>query len=307
MARGKDLLLLVVSFGSLLAGILASETFAPLRPYPVLCMTALLFLSFLSVHLAKILETARRTPLRIMGFLGFRLIALPVVTALFFRWVWPEYGLAAMLLAGISTGAVAPFFAQLLGANPSFVLVVVVLSSLAVPLTLPPLVALLFHREIDIPLLVMMRLLGLVVFIPLAAAEALKKFALPAADLLRRHQYSLSLVLFALTNLGVFSQYAAFFQEHPLRILEALVASFLCGFLFISAGIFVSRRWKVEDRLSAVVCLWITNKILVIVFSARFFSPIEPTVAAMYTFPFYSLVVFVRWWRNRTLAQARVS
>ena len=43
------------------------------------------------------------------------------------------------------------------------------------------------------------------------------------------------------------------------------------------------------------------NYILVIVFSAQFFSPIEPTVAALYTFPFYALVIPVRAWRNLRL------
>jgi len=40
---------------------------------------------------------------------------------------------------------------------------------------------------------------------------------------------------------------------------------------------------------------------LVIVFSARFFSPLEPTVAALYTFPFYAMVIPVRAWRNRRM------
>ena len=301
----KDLLLLAVSFGSLLAGITASEIFAPLRPYPVLCMMGLLFLSFLSIRLVDVFQTARRFPLRIIGFLGFRLIMLPVAMAGLFRLIWPAYGLSATLLAGISTGAVAPFFAHLLGANPSLVLVVVVFSSLAVPFTLPALVALLFSRELEIPLAAMMRLLSLVIFLPLAAAEVLKKVASPAADMLRRNQYPLSLLLFALTNLGVFSQYADFFRGHPLRILEALGVAFACGLSFIGAGMLVSRGWRLEDRLSAVVSLWIMNKILVIVFSARFFTPLEPTVAAMYTFPFYALVVFVRGWRNRILARNR--
>lgn len=307
MGSGKDVLLLAVSFGSLLAGITASEIFVLLRPYPVLCMMALLFLSFLPIRLADVLATARRFPVRILGFLGFRMIVVPVAIGGVFKLILPSYGLSATLLAGISTGAVAPFFAYLLKANPSFVLVVVVLSSLAVPFTLPPLVALLFSRELEIPLTAMMRLLSLVIFLPLIAAEILKKVALPAADLLRRNQYPLSLLLFALTNLGVFSQYADFFRGHPLRILEALGVAFACGLSLIGAGMLVSRGWRLEDRLSAVVSLWIMNKILVIVFSARFFTPLEPTVAAMYTVPFYALVVFVRGWRNRTLARNRAS
>jgi hypothetical protein len=55
-------------------------------------------------------------------------------------------------------------------------------------------------------------------------------------------------------------------------------------YIFIAAAILVAWRWRLEDQLSAVISLWIMNYILVIVFSLQFFSPLEPTVAALFTF-----------------------
>jgi bile acid:Na+ symporter, BASS family len=298
MFSPRDFLLLAVSFGSLLTGVLAPGVCAPLQPYPVVFMMLLLFLSFLSVRISQIRDTARQFPLRIAWFLLFRMILFPVAVALLFRLVWPAYSLSALLLAGISTGAVAPFFANLLQANMAMVLVVVVGSSLLVPFTLPPLVAFLFGHSMEIPLLGMMRLLMMVVFIPLAAAEVLKKAAPRAVDLIRGKQYPLSLILFAATNLGVFSKFADFFRQNLMILMTSISAAFLMGAIFIAAGILVAWRWRLSDQLASVISLWIMNKILVIVFSAQFFSPIEPTVAALYTFPFYALVIPVRVWRN---------
>ncbi|MFO7706961.1 MAG: hypothetical protein R6V84_02225 [Desulfobacterales bacterium] len=298
MLSGKDFLLLAVSFGSLLVGVLAPDLCAPLRPFPIVWMMLLLFLSFLSISISQIWQAACRSPLRIAGFLAFRMILFPAAVALLFRLIWPAYGLAAMLLAGISTGAVAPFFANLLQANMALVLVVVVGSSLLVPFTLPPLVALLFGHSMEIPLLGMMRLLVMVVFVPLLAAELLKRAAPAAAIRIKKGQYLLSLLLFALTNLGVFSKYSDFFHQQPTVLVEAVAVTFAAGFLFIAAGILVAWRWRLEDQLSAVISLWIMNYILVIVFSSQFFSPLEPTVAALYTFPFYALVIPVRAWRS---------
>ena len=42
------------------------------------------------------------------------------------------------------------------------------------------------------------------------------------------------------------------------------------------------------------VLLGVMNNILAMVFSAEFFSPLEPTVAAIYTIPFYSLIIPLR-------------
>ena len=301
MFSPKDFLLLAVSFGSLLTGILAPRACAPLQPYPVVCMMLLLFLSFLSIRVVQIWETARQSPLRIAWFLLFRMILFPVTVALLFRLIWPAYSLSALLLAGISTGAVAPFFANLLQANMALVLVLVVASSLLVPFTLPPLVAFLFGHSMEIPLLNMMRLLVMVVFIPLAAAEVLKKAAPRAVDLIRGKQFPISLMLFAMTNLGVFSKLADFFRQNFLILITSISAAFLLGAIFIASGILVAWRWKLSDQLASVISLWIMNYILVIVFSAQFFSPLEPTVAALYTFPFYALVIPVRAWRNRRM------
>jgi BASS family bile acid:Na+ symporter len=298
MFSPRDFLLLAVSFTSLIAGVLAPEACAPFQPYPVVFMMLLLFLSFLSIRISRIWETARQSPLRIAWFLLFRMILFPVAVTLLFRLAWPAYSLSALLLTGISTGAVAPFFASLLQANMAMVLVIVVASSLLVPFTLPPLVAVLFGQSMEIPLLQMMRLLIMVVFIPLAAAEMLKKAAPRAVDGIRRKQFALSLILFAMTNLGIFSKYADFFSRNVARLLTSLSAAFLVGASCVAAGWLVAWRWRLEDRLAAVINLWIMNYILVIVFSAQFFSPLEPTVAALYTLPFYALVIPVRAWRN---------
>jgi predicted Na+-dependent transporter len=298
MFSSRDFLLLAVSFGSLLTGVLAPKACAPLQPYPVVFMMLLLFLSFLSIRISQIWDTARQSPWRIAWFLLFRMILFPVAVALLFRLAWPAYSLSALLLAGISTGAVAPFFANLLQANMAMVLVVVVASSLLVPFTLPPLVAFLFGHSMEIPLLDMMRLLVMVIFIPLTAAEVLKKAAPRAVDLIRGKQYPLSLILFAMTNLGIFSKFADFFRQNILILMTAISAAFLIGAISIAAGILVAWRWTLPDQLASGISLWIMNYILVIVFSAQFFSPLEPTVAALYTFPFYAMVIPVRAWRN---------
>jgi BASS family bile acid:Na+ symporter len=301
MFSPKDFLLLAVSFGSLLTGVLVPGAWVPLQPYPIVFMMLLLFLSFLSIRISQIWETARQFPLRIAGLLLFRMILFPVAIALLFRLVWPVYSLSALLLAGISTGAVAPFFAGLLQANMALVLVVVVASSVLVPFTLPPLVAFLFGHSMEIPLLHMMRLLVMVVFIPLAVAEVLKKAAPRAVDLIRGMQYPVSLILFAMTNLGVFSKFSDFFRQNIVILMTSISAAFLLGAIFVASGILMAWRWKLPDQLACAISLWIMNYILVIVFSAQFFSPLEPTVAALYTFPFYALVIPVRAWRNHRL------
>ena len=294
MLRLRDLILLVVIYSSLLGGILFPKLGEVFQPFPLYCMMSFLFLSFLSIRITQISDTLRKSALLISGFLVLRMILIPVVVALFFRLVWPEYSLSALLLTGISTGVVAPFISTLLRANTPLVLVVVVLSSLLVPFTLPPLVDLLFSKTMDISLFSMMRLLFMVIFVPVVVAEILKKVSRPLVEGLIRKQYYISLALFTVTNLGIFSRYSEFFFQEPVTLLTATAVAFILGGLYLLVGLLLAYGRPVEDQVATVICLGAMNNVLVIVFSSEFFTPLEPTVAAMYMIPFFGLILPLR-------------
>lgn len=298
MLRWKDIVLLMVTFGSIAVGVLFPGPCSPLQPYPIICMMLLLFLSFLSVRIQDVYREVLRGWRRIGWFMAYRMILLPVTVAFLFKVAWPEYALAALLLTGVSTGAVASFFAILLQANAGFVLVMTVGSSLLVPFTLPPLVALLFGQAMDLSVAGMMRLLALVVFLPAVSSEAIKKIAPRIARRLVASQYGVALVLFATTNLGVFSQFSDFFFSNPQTLWVSMAAAFLLAGIYMAAGIGAAWRWGVPDQLAAAISVGIMNNILVIVFSAHFFTPLEPTTAAAYVVPYWLLVLPLRAWRE---------
>ena len=294
MFRVNDLILLVVIYSSLLAGILFPQVCSFFRPMPLYSMMSLLFLSFLSIRVADIWALARKSAIPVVSFLVLRMLLLPVCFAFFFRLIWPDYSLSALLLSGISTGVVAPFISNLLGANSPLVLVVVVSSSLLVPFTLPPIVDLLFGRSMEISLISMMRLLSMVVFIPVVLAEVLKRISKRVTNVLVKNQFYVALAMFSITNMGIFSKYSEFFHRKPITVGAALLASIILGALYLVTGLLLSWRRPVEDQLGAVICLGIMNNVLVIVFSSQFFTPLEPTVAAMYMIPFFGLILPLR-------------
>jgi BASS family bile acid:Na+ symporter len=298
MLRLRDLVLLIVIYSSLGLGILFPKTGRIFQPFPLYCMMSLLFLSFLSIKISQIADTLRRSALLIGGFLLIRMVLFPLAIALVFRIIWPAYSLSALLLSGISTGVVAPFISTLLQANTPLVLVVVVISSVLVPFTLPPLVDLLFSQSMEISLLSMMRLLFIVIFIPVIAAETLKKTSRSFTIKLIQNQYVISLFLFTITNLGIFSRYSEFFYQQPMSIFAASGAACLLAGIYLVAGLLIAWGKSVEDQVATVICLGIMNNVLVLVFSSQFFTPLEPTVAAMYMIPFFGLILPLRAYRE---------
>ncbi|MEW6264768.1 MAG: bile acid:sodium symporter [Thermodesulfobacteriota bacterium] len=298
MLHSKDWLMLAVAFGSMAAGVFLPDLAAPFRPLPVYCMMALLFLGFISLDPRQAALDIRRELSYVMYLTFLKLVGLPAVVYLLFWYVLPRYALAALLLTGISSGMVTVFFSQLLGANTPQVLSLLVASSVLAPLTLPALVKLLAGQAMTVSYTSMAGLLALIIFTPLAAAELIKRFSLRLTRAIESRKYSLSLVIFACTNLGIFSEYSSFFRQEPRLVWSALlVAVFLGVFYFIAAALLVRRR-PLEDHLAALLGFGMTNFVLALVFGARFFTPLEPTVAALYSIPAFGLLVPINVYRS---------
>ena len=278
----------------MLAGILLPRLASIFQPYPIYLMMLLLFLSFLSIKIETILDTIQNNLQTIIYLSLIKLIVLPLCVYFLFRVFCPSYSIAALLLTGISTGVVAPFISTLVKANVNLVLVMVVISSLLVPFTLPALVKILLGRSVEISLLGMMRILSIVIFVPILVIEVLRRLTPGMLDSIMKRRYPISLVIFAIINLGVFSRYSDFFYQNPLIILEATFIAILLGGIYLVVGITALWKAPVENQLASAISLGNMNNVLVLVFASEFFSPLEPTVAAMYMVPFFVLILPMR-------------
>ena len=121
--------------------------------------------------------------------------------------------------------------------------------------------------------------------IPLAGSASLSSSSFPA---------------FATVNFGVFSQYSSFFYQNAGQILVAVALAHILSAIYYFTGFVVTPKEKQADRLAAGVSLAMVNNILVIVFSSGFFGPLCPTLAAMYVFPFFTMIVPVKLILNYT-------
>jgi len=294
MFRLNDLILLLVIFSSMLAGILFPEHASFFRPYPLYMMMLLLFLSFLSISLGDIRDTLRHRAPTLIWLSVLKLLLVPLLVYLIFKAVYPRYATAALLLTGISTGVVAPCISTLAHANAHLVLVMVVISSLLAPFTLPALVKVLLGRTVEISLSAMMQTLCMVVFVPVFAVEIFRRVAPTVLAAIHRRRYPISLAIFAIVNLGVFSSYSEFFFQNPATLLEATCVAIALGGIYFVMGIVILWRTAVQDRIASVIILGNMNNVLVLVFASEFFGPLEPTVAALYIIPFFGLILPMR-------------
>ena len=299
MFRKSDIILLIVEFGSIGLALAFPERFTAFLPYPLYLMMLFLFFSFLKVEFAKVLQHIKETISIIPILCLFKLVLLPIGIFYFFHFLWPKYAIPALLLSGVSTGVMAPFIAGLLNASTLLALMMVVLSSLLVPFTLPALVKLLAGQAIEISFLSMVEMLVMVVVIPALAALLTRQFWPSLLKRLERVQFPVSLSLLALVSFGIFPKYSSFFRDRPADLLELIIVAFILSVIYHLVGYFATRSVKEEDRFGGAIAFANMNNVLIIVFSAQFLGPLSPTLAAVYMFPFFVMIVPARIVANR--------
>jgi len=297
--RANDFLLVIVVITSMIVAIIFPDFGSLFQALPIYCVMANFFLSYLSIELAAVGKALKGHSGQIMVITIMKLAILPIILFFVFDYFAPAYALSALLLTGVSTGVVAPFISNMVRGNSSLVLVVVVITSFLAPFTLPALIQIVAVKQVEISFFSMLRMLALVIFVPILAVEALRRIAPGLLKPLLKKQFPISLVLFAVINLGVFYRYAPFFKKEPGIIVMASIVAIVLSTIYCIIGIFFFWKSSVENQLAGAVMLGNINNVLVIVFSSEFFGPVEPMVAAIYMIPFFVLVIPLRYYYHR--------
>lgn len=287
MFRRREIILLVCSFSTMALGVFLPELAGPLAWAPMTFVMFLLLLSFLSIDVRRILSHSLATPVATALVLAGKTLLLPISSYFLFHFLWPRYELAALLMAGASTAVLAPFFSAMLQADVLLTAGIVILSSLLLPFSLPPLVAVLSGRTLEVGVLSMMEILAMMVFIPALLGQACTRWLPRCADWLVDRRYPLSLMAIGITNIGVFSRYSEYFVQNPALALEAAVAGSLLVVWVLLCGPLAFYRAQPSFRATALICTVFPNYILILVFSSQFFGPVEATFATVYSIPFF--------------------
>jgi predicted Na+-dependent transporter len=295
LLRGRDLLLIAVALVGIAGGVALPGMAGVFSPYVLYFMMAILFLSFLRINFTALFSISAGTLLEVAVWSAWKLLALPVILWGLCRVAMPELSLSVLLLAGVSAGVTAPFFAGILGASVERVLQVVVVTSLLVPLTLPALAHTLMEAKLAISYWPMVRMLLLVMFVPLFVALALRRLWPAMMSRLDRVQFPVILALFLVINLGVFANDAEFLRAHLKQVVVILLICCVLTLVFAGSGFLLGRisGGRLSSLDGAVLMTYINN-VLIVVFSARFFGAIETLTAAVYMLPLFMMLLPIR-------------
>jgi bile acid:Na+ symporter, BASS family len=304
-------LLFLVVMISMAIGVFLPQFSKVFAPYLLIWLGALLFLNLIQLEASDLVSPFAR-PKNIVLLSLIKLVVLPLLLYASTLVIYPSLALSVLLLSGISTGLGAPFVANFIGSNFTLIVGLIIVTSLAVPFVLPPIVHLLVGSHFSIPLTQMIVLLAAALFTPFLAGWVTKRFSTKAAEYVSENSLYFSIVLIMLINMGVFAKISIYFFESPLFVIEMTLIAFLLFGVYGTVGYtltsVLSREKKStttdsksnikESKRAAategLIAMAYVNNILVAVFAEQFFGIQNAVLPALYNIPYYIGIIILK-------------
>jgi len=235
------------------------------------------------------------------------LLACPAAAYGATRLLAPEWTLGFLILGAVPAGMAGGALTHLCGGNASLALGVTMVTSVLCPFTIPPVVKLFSGRETSASvLLVQVGVLMVLVFVPLAAAHAVRTL-FPAA--VRKHEDllgGLSILSICFLILGAVSRNSTLVRERFDTALFVLGLTFVFSACSHAVGFLLPVGRPLADRIAVSINTAYVNNGLAIVFAMTFFADVPEAVlpAVLLEFPMILMILPLRWIARRRMEAA---
>ena len=301
MRRGGvgSVVVLLSAMASIVAGIILPTIGMSLEPYLLVWLGGLLYVNLINLHPRHLVSTIRK-PKALTVFTVGKLILLPCLVYIITSLVYPKLALSATLLSGISTGLGAPFAINFIGAGRiNIIAVLVTISSLVVPITLPFMLYVFFEdtKDFVIPIYDIGFLLVTALFIPLSLGWSTRRYVPRVSKFVAANSLLLSIIFIILINFSMFARFSQYFFVDQSLVLDSLISASLLFVIYLVVGyllaLFVNDK-SVATRINGIVAMTYINNILVFVVAERFFGIETAALAAFYNIPYYVGLLVLR-------------
>jgi len=270
-------------------GIILGMLFPSLKlisPYLTYILMFVLFLSSLKMDTAKLFKRIKELKLLIF-LVSFILIIIPIFLYLIFKgFLDLEYSLAILILLVMPSGMTVPVYSTILNGDKELALIIVILTSLLCPITIPFLLHFLVGVQITINSLQIFYSLSVIIFIPLILSILLKKVGKNFIEKTKKYYSPLSIILIMFIITGAIAK-ANVIQAigGAKEIIYPFFLLFVLAILMHLIGYFILYKMNKEVKIASSLTTAYKNSTLAIVFAAQFFSAKTLLLVTLYQIP----------------------
>ncbi|MCP3685908.1 MAG: hypothetical protein GY861_24945 [bacterium] len=269
-----------------LAGIIAGiflPAAAVLSPFVMYILMFVLFLSCLKMDMGNILTRIKDYKL-VVYLVVIILVITPIVVYLIFKgFLEPEYALGFLLIAAMPSGMVTPVYATIFKADKELALVIVTITSLLCPITVPLIIYFLTGVETDFDVFGMFIKLCIIIFIPFALSILFRKIGKGIIKKTEEYYSPVSVLLIVLIISGALADANVLSFVGDFRsILSPFLLLFVLAALLHIAGYFAVFKRDTKTRAVSSIEIAYMNFTLALVVGQEFFGDKTVFIAALY-------------------------
>ncbi|MCD6106623.1 MAG: hypothetical protein J7J57_00155 [Caldisericaceae bacterium] len=266
--------------------------FAFLKNYITYFLMLVLFVTFLKMDIMEIVHHIKR-PMLLLYIEGMSLIAAPIIvyfvlTLLKFNYIVVA---ALVLLAAAPAGVASPAMTDLTSGDTSLNVIIIFISHLIAPFTIPFLFFVLFRKDIRLDYLNVLITMAKLILIPLAAALFSKQFLKKKLNFIKERSSLLTIIPVFLISLTVISINAPFIKSNPFQVVKYLLIVYPEYFFFMVFG-FVMVFWlNLKEKIAVSNSKTFANVSIVMVLAFEFFDPKVALIIALAQLPWPTMLV----------------
>lgn len=214
-----------------------------------------------------------KKPLSFIYILIVYLLIIPGVIYLLFHFISSDLAIAFLLLSSMPSAMVSPVFTEFFKGNVSLSLALSLASHLIVPFSIPFLFLVLTHQTVQLDIASLFKTLILISFVPLGAAEIVKRIGKTWVMKTQVYYSVMSIMLVSFMIYNVVASQAKTILQNPLgAVIDSLWLCLLFFILFIIG--YLTAFWrKRPDKIALAVSKSYMNMGPAIGLSVIFFGP----------------------------------
>lgn len=250
----------------------------------------MLFLVFLKIDVTEILHHLKQFKLLfyiVVTFLFLTPIAIYLIVSLFNQ----ELALGLLLLTSMPAGAATPALTDMFKGNAALAMVIVVLTSMIAPFSIPIIFSFLDFQDIKIDQLEMFKTLLLMIIVPMLLSQVFKKYFPQKVDKLKPTFSAINVLIMTFILYTVIGVQRDMIFANFSEIIISLVAVYLVFIALHILGYLLAFKLPYKDKITFVITKTYVNNALAIVIAAKFFTPTITLLMVLSELPWATLLV----------------
>jgi predicted Na+-dependent transporter len=238
-------------------------------------LMVLLFLAYLKIDIIEIVAHVRK-PIFLLYILLIYLLCIPLLVYFVFLHLDSQLALALAFLSAMPPGIGSPALTDIVEGNTSLSTALSLIAHLISPFTLLFILFFTTGKALHIDAVSLLKTLVLVSFIPLVAAQVIRRMSVRVVQTVNRTKIfysSITIFLFAFITYIITAGQSQAILTQPLDAVRNLLWLY-CFFIFLHAVGYLVAFWRNKpDRIALSVSKAYMNNALAIALAIAFFSP----------------------------------